>query len=61
MKSFYFYASILNDSLASHNYLFFYVLILHMQGVGLKLDDALAFWKAELSQKVSITILISVT
>lgn len=26
-----------------------------LQGVGLKLDDALAFWKAEFSRKVSMT------
>jgi hypothetical protein len=29
----------------------------HVQGVGLKLDDALAFWKAEFSQKVSMVLL----
>ena len=27
--------------------------IRHAQGVGLKLDDAISFWKAEFSQKVS--------
>lgn len=26
---------------------------LHVQGVGLKLDDAITFWKAEFSRKVS--------
>ena len=28
-----------------------------LQGVGLKLEDALAFWKSEFSQKVKIWIL----
>lgn len=27
-----------------------------MQGVGLKLEDALAFWKAEFSQRVSMVL-----
>lgn len=41
-------------------YFIVYVLIfLHVQGVGLKLEDALAFWKAEFSQRVS-TVLFEV-
>ena len=32
------------------------LIFLHVQGVGLKLEDALAFWKAEFSQRVSMVL-----